>query len=212
MMTTIFLDIEAIPPQDRQPDPLTVKVPVNYKKEDAIKKYQEDHAEEAYRKLALSKLDAQVIVISAAINDEKPIVIAYDDERKVMEEFDRWLESVSLKGYLHDFYVCGHNVIGYDAPILYLRACKYDLHFVKQLIPTKPYDERWMDTMRMAAPMLRSEYISMDVLLKFFNLGDKGDIDGSMVYDMFLEGKLNEIATYCQEDVIKTRKIYNKLK
>ena len=52
----------------------------------------------------------------------------------------------------------------------------------------------------------------LDTLAKIFNLPtSKDEMDGSMVYDYFLEGRLEDICRYCMKDVELTRLVYYKM-
>ena len=63
------------------------------------------------------------------------------------------------------------------------------------------------DVMKMGTFHQYGKFVSLDNLCKFFGFEGKGDIDGSQVYPMYKEGKIEEIAEYCRQDVIKTRKL-----
>jgi len=213
----VTLDIETIPPMDREPNPDDVKAPGNYKDPEKIKAFQEENAIAAYRKLSLNPLDAQVCVIGCAWQDEPVVTFAGLDEKAIFTQFEEWLQSKTTTQHqgnlkqINNFSVCGHNIANFDLPILFLRGAKYGLYGVMDLANKKPFDEKIMDTMRMAFPTLRNEYVSMDVLCSFFGLEGKGEIDGSMVYDLVLEGRLPDVANYCADDVNKTRQLLLKL-
>ena len=53
--------------------------------------------------------------------------------------------------------------------------------------------------------------ISMDNLSAALGLAGKGDVNGSMVGQMFTDGKFEEIAHYCRDDVERTRSIHRKM-
>ena len=56
----------------------------------------------------------------------------------------------------------------------------------------------------------RNYRISLNKLAIALDLqSHKGDLDGSMVWDYYKAGRLEEIKTYCEQDVYLTRKIYN---
>jgi hypothetical protein len=53
------------------------------------------------------------------------------------------------------------------------------------------------------------DYVSLDKIAKFLGLEGKEDgIDGSKVYDMWLEGQLEKIENYCRDDVELVREVY----
>jgi len=222
MKPILYLDIETIPSQDIKPDPDMVEPPGNYKNPETIKAYQEAKAEEVYRKLSLNPLWAQVIVISAAYGDEDIVVTYGEDEQSIFNEFDKYLSSLSLspqstkdliKQSPDTWTIVGYNIREFDAPILFLRAKKYGCKNIERLLrDLSRYDRRIEDVMQMALPTMGKQYLKMDELCKFFGIEGKGDIDGSNVYDYYLQGKLGEIAEYCKKDVERTRELYNILK
>jgi predicted PolB exonuclease-like 3'-5' exonuclease len=53
--------------------------------------------------------------------------------------------------------------------------------------------------------------ISLDRLGLALGLGGKGDFDGSMVYDAVKAGDINRVVEYCEQDVMLTRAIYNRM-
>ena len=221
-MSTLYLDIETIPSQDRKPDPSLVEPPGNYKNPDTIRAYQEAKADEVYRKLSLNPLWAQTIVISAAYGDGAIKAIYDKEEEQVFWGFEKYLNNLSLepkstkdliKQSPDTWTLVGYNIKEFDIPILFLRAKKYKCHTISKLLSgLSRYDRRIDDVMTMALPTMGKQYVKMDELCKFFGIEGKGDIDGSKVYDYFLEGRLDEIAQYCQKDVERTRELYNILK
>jgi len=218
----LFLDLETIAPQDIKPDPSLVEPPGNYKNPETIRAYQEAKADEVYRKLSLNPLWAQVIVISAAYGDEDIVVTYGEDEQSIFNEFDKYLSSLSLspqstkdliKQSPDTWTIVGYNIREFDAPILFLRAKKYGCKNIERLLrDLSRYDRRIEDVMQMALPTMGKQYLKMEELCKFFGIEGKGDIDGSNVYDYYLEGKIKDIADYCSKDVQRTRELYNILK
>lgn len=54
--------------------------------------------------------------------------------------------------------------------------------------------------------------ISQDALCQALGIEGKPDgIDGSKVWDFFKEGRIEEIKAYNIDDVLKVRKIYNRI-
>ena len=214
----LYLDIETLPPQDRQPDPDDVTPPANYKNPETIRAYQESKAEEVYRKLATNPLDAQVLVIGVAYGDDKAIGLCDTDEKALFDKLEEYLATLQfniestkdlIKKSPDSWTIVGHNVAQFDLPILMLRAKKYGGTLTNQLLrDLTPFDHRIADTMRMAMPTMKGSYVSMDDLCGFFGLEGKGDMDGSTVYDYFKEGKIDDIIKYCIKDVETTRKLY----
>lgn len=56
------------------------------------------------------------------------------------------------------------------------------------------------------------DYISLHELAIVLGIESaKGALDGSKVYDYYLEGRLQEICDYCLADIAVTREIYRKM-
>jgi len=54
--------------------------------------------------------------------------------------------------------------------------------------------------------------VSLDNLAKYFGYTGKDGVDGSMVAQMWADGKHDEIAEYCVSDVLLTKSIHLKMK
>lgn len=52
---------------------------------------------------------------------------------------------------------------------------------------------------------------SMEVLCKVFGIEGKQGFDGSMVYDAMLAGEELRVKEYCEDDVRRTREVYNRI-
>ena len=53
--------------------------------------------------------------------------------------------------------------------------------------------------------------IGMDRLCLALGMDGKGDIDGSMVADLWSQGEFEKIASYCRDDVLRTREIHRRM-
>jgi len=54
--------------------------------------------------------------------------------------------------------------------------------------------------------------VSLDLLAKVFDLRtSKDEMDGSMVWPYFKEGRAQEIYKYCMKDVVLSREVYYKM-
>lgn len=167
-------------------------------------------AEEAWRKTALDGARGQVLMIGTAIEDDEPVVFHEGNERDTLARFFEEITRSSLRnnGGLSQF--IGHNVIGFDLKFIYHRAVilgvKPHHHFP---IHPKGWDECVFDTMTRWAG--HGNRISLDDLCKALGLPGKGEIDGSMVWDMYRDGKIGELLQYCADDVTKTREVWRRL-
>lgn len=108
----------------------------------------------------------------------------------------------------------GHNAISFDIPYIW-RRCKI-LDITLPFGYPKPTDMKpWMtsveDTMVMWAGS--RDRISLDKLASGLGFeSHKDKIDGSMVWGLYQEGKLQEIYDYCAMDVELTRSVHKRLR
>lgn len=223
----IFLDIETIPagekdPVEYPPYPTLDDVKVGNRKSDTAEAYREaqfpklveqynikcqeidEKAEEKYRKRALNSTEASILCIGYAFDDEKPEVLT-GDEKHIMRSFEGLLEQFGDKR--HSIMFVGHNVKEFDLKLIYHRAIKYKLNKLAYQLMFMGKSMVY-DTMEHWGFLSYREMTSQDNLLKYLGLGEKGDIDGSMVYDLYEAGEMFRIYDYCKKDVEDVRRIF----
>ena len=203
----VFLDIETYG-GDNKPSMDDVKVPANYKKEEVIKKYKEDHLDEAWAKQGLNSLKGEIICISYAVGDDKPISLTGTEE-EILTSLQEVLNELKFVRLI------GHNVFNFDFQWIRLRCYKYGLRELLHFLPEKKYDTEYSDTMIMLAGGLSGKdgYISLDNACKFLGIeSSKGDINGSQVHEIYLKGGLDRIVKYCEKDIEATRSLFYKIK
>lgn len=107
----------------------------------------------------------------------------------------------------------GHNISGFDLLFLWQRCIVLDVPAHRSVpLNAKAYDERIFDTMRAFTAGDRTKYVSMDKLAKACGLPGKPDgMDGSKVWDYVRDGRLDEVAAYCQDDVRVARAIHQRM-
>jgi len=135
-------------------------------------------------------------------------VVCLDAPRFRTEEMVRlfWLGAEDL--YAHSSLVT-FNGRGFDVPLLELMAYRYGFQAKKHLkdkfggryrFGSKHIDlQDWLsnfNAIRMNG--------GLNLLAKLLGKPGKQDTKGDQVYDMFLEGKINEINDYCVHDVLDT--------
>ena len=217
----LFLDIETLPEGDVDFEQLKTKaelkdlVPKSYtgkKAEEWIEKTfteQTTKLNEEHRKKSLNSLEGRIFCIGVAINDKPTDIIKYDkDEKIILEQLEAYLDGNLGK----DKYTCvwvGHNLKKFDIRWIAHRAMKYRLKNLLSYLPTDKFDKRVWDTNDMFNLYTYGCYDKLDHIAKFFGLEGKVGMDGSQVYDYFLEGKYDEIHDYCKGDVDLTRDIFN---
>lgn len=126
----------------------------------------------------------------------------YSEEAIVREFWDR---VERFPGTLVSF-----NGRNFDLPVLELHALKYGCpaprYFNKQYGHRYRYSEEGHYDLydfigNHGVSRIRGGF---DLLCKLIGLRGKGDIDGSMIQELWEEGRLPEIHEYCRQDVIQT--------
>lgn len=160
--------------------------------------------DEKYRKRALVSMQSEIICLAYAF-DDGPIKVLSGKEEGIILAFEGILQAFGDKRYAITF--VGHNIKEFDLKLLYHRAVKYK---VENLINHLNFLHRDLifDTMERWGYFSFREMNSLDSILKYLGIGGKGDIDGSMVFDLFLAGKIDEICDYCKGDVKNARNLY----
>ena len=166
-------------------------------------KLQKD-SEKIYRLTSLSGDFGQICCIGYALGDGEVQII----KGKEMDILNRWWEIASQA----DCFI-GHNVMEFDLPFIYKRSI---IHKIKpasrhlNLSFARYRSFPIFDTMKEWDKWSMRNSISLDKLAKVLGLqtSKDGGIDGSQVYDAYLNGKEEEIYEYCKRDVALTREVY----
>ena len=103
--------------------------------------------------------------------------------------------------------IVGHNVFDFDLDFIKKRAIIKGVKIELPFLASK-YDSIFFDTMTKWSTQKR---ISMDKLARVLGIDGKGDVDGSMVWDMYQRGEDKAIADYCADDVRMVREIYKRM-
>ncbi|PSL23447.1 ribonuclease H [Dyadobacter jiangsuensis] len=215
-MKTVYLDIETIPAQDPSiVDHIKegVKAPSNYKDPEKIEAYIAEALEGEVLKTSFDGAYGHVVSISVAIDDNDPVNFhaeTVDKEVEILSQFYSYLEeNGKINGYTGSTTFVGHNIVGFDLPMLKKRSMILGIKPYGTIpFDGRPWDKNPYDTMTQWDV---KNYCSLDKLLKAFGLGEKGEVDGSMVYQMWQDGKHLEIGKYCSEDVTKVRMLHKRM-
>jgi predicted PolB exonuclease-like 3'-5' exonuclease len=204
MAKKIFLDIETAPP-DRSAPHVFEKV--------------KDYSEEEYRKLSLDAEYARIICIALIIEEEDRIIhrgtLGRDrqsmkfhlDEPRTLRAFWKLVRDFDP---FRDIFV-GWNILDFDLHTICMRSV---IHQVKPSIDLK--FRRWVDKPIYDCMWCMENWrrrISLDEAAKVLGLqtSKTDEVDGSKVWDLFLEGRHQEICDYAMRDTELTRAIYYRL-
>lgn len=236
----IVFDIETIPAQSPQAieyfrgeqrealldELLKIKVPSNYKDEAKILKFlacekekltakYEAKAEEAYLRTSFDGGLGQVCAIGWSIDSNDPQAVhveglTRDYETKLLEDF-----FCALTDAYHPMnrpYFIGHNSNSFDIPFLWKRAIvlgvKPPIWFPRD---PKPWGDTTYDTLIAWNGPGSYKGGSMERLCHILGIPGKVNMDGSMVWPMVREGRIEEVAEYCKRDVWRTRELYQRM-
>ena len=214
MRQCIYIDIETIPrPMDRGAleEATAKRQPKNLKDPSKIDAWIEENAERVYRQRSLSELTAEVLCVSVAVEDDPPITIGRTvcaDERDVLGQLRAHLSSI---GAGTSAYV-GHNV-RFDLAVIWAASLRNHMPGLARMV--RPPDKPWSDAIYCTMTRWPSTSYgpggsrSLASIAEAFGIGGKTPgIDGSRVYDYYLEGRHEEIEAYCAQDVALCRSIH----
>ncbi len=228
----VYFDAETLPPlydnEGLEKFKQTIKVDGRIKKEEAKQKWIEENWEEQFRKLAVNTNKADFATFAFSLNKEKTrcfineekdgkrfnedIVNAlYDSIReKVIELSDFDISSLSEEERNNDEFMkfvdikwCGFNIRKFDLDLLWKHAVKAKHRKLQRLIPRGRFDNNVIDLMEVFnGPEIK--YTSQQEVCDFLGIKGKPDeIDGSQVFDFWIQGRKDEIAEYNIFDVEK---------
>ncbi len=196
-MIKLFFDIETLPSADEHKE-MHLEI---------LRKKNKEKTDEAIH-LSTSFEGTFGRICCIAVIKESPRGIIQQDtfsgeEKDILEKF--WKSALGVDRFV------GHNIWSFDLPFIYKRSI---IHGVK---PRKLNLARYRD-IPVYDTMLQWELWNMknsqklDTLAKIFGFPtSKDEMDGSMVYDYFKQGRIADICRYCMKDVKLTRKVYYKM-
>ena len=211
------IDIETIPTQNKELLDYvgrSVKPPATIKKQETLNDWYENKYSEALSE-AVNKLSFDggfnhIITLSAWVSDDLNCVFhaeSVEQEGDVIQNYMDWIsKNISFKGRW-----IGHNIIGFDLRVIKQRCMVLGIKpFSGLRFDAKPWDDNPYDTM-LRWNSDRQNMTSMDKLCRIFGIEGKGDMDGSQVYQAWLDNKHAEIKDYCLDDAKKSVLIFNRM-
>lgn len=219
MASYLYLDIETIPTSD----PTTIdriaadiKPPAAMKKPETIKAWEEndkaDAVKEAVSKTSFNGAFGQICSIAWAWDDDIPTSCRMDgaiNEAQMLKNAIDMIQWQRPEGFNRPVIV-GHYVADFDLRFIWQRAFVLGVRMPAWWpADPKPWSKEVCDTMAMWSGAKGS--ISLDNLCKALGVAGKSDVDGSMVAQMFLDGRYDDIADYNMDDVVRTRAVHRKM-
>lgn len=217
-MIDVYLDLETIPSQDpafRAEALKAVKAPGQFKKPESIVQWLSENAvaaaDEAVAKTSFDPAHGHICCIGFAFEDKKAAsysATSVQVERSMLENFFNDINGLPTLGMVR---IIGHNVSAFDLRFLLCRAIVLGVT-IPRSIPRdiKPWGEFVFDTMTAWAGPRGT--IGQDRLAKALGMKGKGDFDGSMVAEAWVNGEHEKIAAYCRNDIDVVREIHRRFK
>lgn len=199
-MINLFFDIETIPSaQEHKEVHLEILRKKNKGKED----------DEIHRITSFEGTFGRICCIGVIKEiDGKEILkeVYSGEEKEILTKF--WKAASDVNRFI------GHNIWAFDLPFIYQRSIinsikpRKDISFARyRNIPI--YDTMLEWTLW---NLDREKVQKLDTLAKVLDLPtSKDEMDGSMVWDYYKDGRIEEICKYCMKDVELTRKVYRKM-
>tara|TARA_R110002012_G_scaffold263456_2_gene446438 strand:- start:90803 stop:91516 length:714 start_codon:yes stop_codon:yes gene_type:complete len=214
----LFLDIETVPESpsfkelDEDKKELWTHKSQYQRKDDFT-------AEEFYERAGIWAEFGKIICISVGYFKNNGnhrafrVTTFYGDETKLLSEFKNLLEA-HFEG--PKYLLCGHNAKEFDFPYIARRMLinGIDLPLKLNLFGKKPWEIPHLDTMELWKFGDYKHYTSLKLMANVLGIpSPKGDIDGSMVRNVYYENKdLDRIITYCELDVVTTAQVFLRLR
>lgn len=217
----ITLDIETICAQRKDLRDYIAKSvthPGNISKAETIAKWNEESRpaaiEDAIAKTSFDGAFGNVVCIGYHIEGQPcAFSIWLDGEREILNEFNLALDTVPRSEWFSTC-IIGHNVASFDLRFLMQRYMVNGIkpHFIlSRSAAAKPWEsDKVFDTMVQFAGV--GNRISLDKLCMALGVPtSKGDMDGSMVGQAVADGRIAEVAAYCERDVMATKAVFERM-
>ena len=159
---------------------------------------------------------AKIIVASFSFITPKGEVhtttFAEDDEKKLLTQVRDLLNKVNKL----DFHLCGHNIKGFDMPMLSKRFVCNGMKppSILPTVGTKPWEMKALDTKELWQFGSFNSPASLDLMCVAMDVESPktGEVSGNMVHETYWElNGLTPIAEYCERDVKVLVDVINKI-
>jgi hypothetical protein len=200
-MIKLFFDIETIPSADEHKETHVSILQKRISNSDKTDK-------ELHEETSFEGTFGRICCIGIIKEDHTGNVIRKDvfsgSEKEVLVNF--WKTASDVHRFI------GHNIWAFDLPFIYKRSIinrikpRWDLNFARyRNIPIYDTQQEWELWGFGKAQKL-------DTLAKVLGLpSSKDEMDGSMVWQYYKEGRIKDICKYCMKDVELTRQIYYRM-
>ena len=161
---------------------------------------------EAERRFSLWGATGRVIVVGMHNPDTgKSRVLTAGDERELLAEFWKLVKPFDLQ--------ITFNGKQFDFPFLQIRSAVLGIRPTIHLDTRRFSRQPHYDLREVLTHNYLQRHGSLDFFCALFDIPTpKGALSGEKVGDAYREGRLDEIAAYCEADVVATAALYDRVK
>jgi len=213
----LFLDIETVP-QKASFDELDDEFKNLWEQKSKYQRKDEFSAEQFYDRAGIWAEFGKIICISVGYfktdgDRNFRVTTFHGTEIKLLKEFKNLIIThFSASRHL----LCAHNGKEFDFPYIARRMIinGIELPYKLDLFGKKPWEVAHLDTMDLWKFGDYKNYTSLKLMAKVLGIpSPKGDIDGSMVRDVYYkENDLDRIIDYCEKDTIAVAQVLLRLR
>ena len=198
-MIKLFFDIETIPSAEEHREAhVSIIKKLSAKKGKTVEEIHEETSFEG----TFGRICCIGIIKESPKGIQKEVFAG--SEKEILTKF--WEAAKDVQRFI------GHNIWNFDLPFIYKRSIingvkpRGDINFARyRNIPIYDTQQEWELWGYQKAQKL-------DTLAKVLGFPtSKDEMDGSMVWKYFKEGKIEDICKYCMKDVELTRQVYYKM-
>lgn len=198
----MFFDIETIPSAEEHKE---VHIGILKNKSTTVSKTDI----EIHESTSFNGTFGRICCIGVIKEDDKGILqkeVFSGNEKEILQNF--WKAAQGVHRFI------GHNIWAFDLPFIYKRSIingikpRADISFARyRNIPIYDTMLEW-DLWNME----RGRAQKLDTIAKVLGLPtSKDEMDGSMVWQNYQQGKMEDICKYCMKDVELTRQVYYRM-
>ncbi len=214
----LFLDIETVPEQ-RSFEQLDTPKQELWAQKSQYQRKDDVSTAEFYERAGIWAEFGKIICISVGYftykgaNRNFRITTFHGEEYSLLKDFKQLLNEHfnQPKNVL-----CAHNGKEFDFPYIARRMIIHGISLPQKLdlFGKKPWEVPHLDTMELWKFGDYKHYTSLKLMAHVLGIASpKGDIDGSMVREVYYEkNDLNRIITYCELDVLTTAQVFLRLR
>ncbi|MEI7792186.1 MAG: ribonuclease H-like domain-containing protein [Candidatus Berkelbacteria bacterium] len=202
-MKRLFFDIETLPAEGKDIE-IVKQLWEDVKKKSAnSEKKTENNFDNFFRNTSFQGEFGRILCIGYAIEGE-PVECLSGDEKEILKNFWEIAKDADL--------FIGHNIMEFDLRFIYKRSIIHNIKPSRELNFARYRNNPIYDTMKEWEKWgaIGTSLHKLSICLGVTSPKEAG-IDGSKVYDFYLDGKADEIYKYCKRDVEATRSVYERM-